>query len=76
MDDSLRLIDDRSTVPSTRCLVIPNSASITFLPFAVWSARIVCFVVCIAVGFLGCIFVQQLIPDPRKAVRTSLARRS
>ena len=74
MDDSLRLIDDLINRPVDPMFQDSQLGKHNVSPFAVWSARIVCFVVCIAVGFLGCIFVQQLHSDPRKAVRTSLAK--
>ncbi|NMM96143.1 hypothetical protein G1C98_0879 [Bifidobacterium sp. DSM 109960] len=73
-DDSLRLIDDLINRPVDPMFLDSNLGKHNTSPFAVWATRIICFVVCIAVGFLGCLFVQQLHSDPRRAVRASLAK--
>ena len=73
-DDSLRLIDDLINRPVDPMFLDSNLGRHNNSPFAIWATRIVCFVVCIAVGFLGSLFVQQLHSDPRRAVRSSLAK--
>lgn len=72
-DDSLRLIDDLTNRPVDP--LFSDARLIQHHPsaFSVWSTRIIVFIICVAVGFLGSLFVQQLQADPRKAVRTSLA---
>lgn len=72
-DDSLRLIDDLTNRPldplfSDARLTQQKQRS----KFSVWSTRIIVFIICIAVGFLGIVFVRQLNTDPRKQVRASL----
>ena len=73
-DDSLRLIDDLTNRPmdpmfsDSRLDTRPKSA------FQIWSTRIIVFIICIAVGFSCSIIVQTLHTDPRKAVRSSLAK--
>lgn len=73
-DDSLRLIDDLTNRPmdpmfsDSRLDKRPKSA------FRVWSTRVIVFIICIAVGFSGSIIVQILHTDPRKEIRSSLAR--
>ena len=42
--------------------------------FRVWSTRVIVFIICIAVGFSGSIIVQILHTDPRKEIRSSLAK--
>lgn len=72
-DDSLRLIDDLTNLSvdpmfsDSRLSKGPRSA------IEVWATRVVVFLVCIAVGFLGSLFVQKLNTDPRKPIRQSLA---
>lgn len=39
--------------------------------YSVWSTRIMVFLICIAVGVAGSVFVRQLGTDPRKEVRGS-----
>ncbi len=73
-DDSLRLIDDLINRPVDPMFLDSNLGRHNNSPFAIWATRIVCFVVCIAVGFLGSLFVQQLHSDPRRAFRSSLAK--
>lgn len=72
-DDSLRLIDDLTNHPMDPMFLDSSLSRHDETPLSVWSMRALCFVVCIAVGFLGCLFVQRLYSDPRKAVRSSLA---
>ena len=73
-DDSLRLIDDLTNRPmdpmfsDSRLDKQPKSA------FRVWSTRVIVFIICIAVGFSGSIIVQILHTDPRKEIRSSLAK--
>lgn len=73
-DDSLRLIDDLTNRPvdplfsDARLTQRPTSALTT------WFTRVIVFLICIVVGFSGCLFVQQLQSDPRKEVRRSLAQ--
>lgn len=73
-DDSLRLIDDLTNRPmdpmfsDSRLDKRPKSA------FRVWSTRVIVFIICVAVGFSGSIIVQILHTDPRKEIRSSLAR--
>lgn len=73
-DDSLRLIDDLINRPVDPMFLDSNLGRHNHSAFSIWVMRIICFIVCIVVGFLGCIFVQQLHSDPRRAVRASLAR--
>ncbi|WEV68311.1 DUF881 domain-containing protein [Bifidobacterium sp. ESL0769] len=72
-DDSLRLIDDLTNRPldplfsdARLTQQKPRSA------LSIWSTRIIVFIICIAVGFVGSVFVRQLNTDPRKQVRASL----
>lgn len=73
-DDSLRLIDDLTNRPmdpmfsDSRLDKRPKSA------FRVWSTRVIVFIICVAVGFSGSIIVQILHTDPRKEIRSSLAK--
>lgn len=73
-DDSLRLIDDLTNRPmdpmfsDSRLGKRPKSA------FRVWSTRVIVFIICVAVGFSGSIIVQILHTDPRKEIRSSLAK--
>lgn len=72
-DASLRLIDDLTNRPvdpmfnDSRLATKPRSA------LDIWGTKAIVFLLCIAVGFAGSLFVQRLHSDPRKAVRTSLA---
>lgn len=72
-DDSLRLIDDLVNRPMDPLFsdsrLVPHSTSAV----SVWTTRVIVFVICVAVGFFGCLFVQQLHTDPRREVRLSLA---
>lgn len=72
-DESLRLIDDLTNRPLDPIYLDSNLATHRETPFSKWSMRVLCFLVCIVVGFLGSLFVQQLHADPRKEVRASLA---
>ena len=73
-DDSLRLIDDLTNRPmdpmfsDSRLDKRPKSA------FRVWSTRVIVFIICVAVGFSCSIIVQILHTDPRKEIRSSLAK--
>ena len=40
---------------------------------SIWATRILVFLICIAVGAAGSVFVRQLSTDPRKEVRKQLA---
>ncbi|ETY71594.1 DUF881 domain-containing protein [Bifidobacterium moukalabense] len=72
-DDSLRLIDDLTNRPmdvlytDSRLATKPPSA------ISVWATRVTVFLICIAVGVAGSVFVRQLSTDPRKEVRKQLA---
>lgn len=72
-DESLRLIDDLTNRPLDPIYLDSNLATHHETTFSKWSMRVLCFLVCIGVGFLGSLFVQQLHADPRKEVRASLA---
>lgn len=72
-DDSLRLIDDLVNRPMDPLFADARLVPHTTSKVRMWITRIVVFVICVAVGFAGCLFVQQLHTDPRKAVRESLA---
>ncbi|NMM93271.1 DUF881 domain-containing protein [Bifidobacterium oedipodis] len=72
-DDSLRLIDDLVNRPMDSMyhdsrLVRPHQSTMM-----IWATRIVVFLICVGVGFVGSLFVQQLQSDPRKQVRQTLA---
>lgn len=71
--DGLQLIDEltnRSLDPIFRdSLLVKQNRS----PLSIWTTRAIVFIICIAVGFVGALFVQQLQSDPRKAVRQSWA---
>ncbi|MDU6282102.1 MAG: DUF881 domain-containing protein [Bifidobacterium scardovii] len=70
-DDSLRLIDDLTNRPMDPLF---TDARLTHHPTSaleLWATRLIVFVICVAVGFAGCLFVQRLHTDPRKAVRQS-----
>ncbi|MDF7640871.1 DUF881 domain-containing protein [Bifidobacterium sp. ESL0784] len=72
-DDSLRLIDDLTNRPLDPLF---SDARLTqqkpHSEFSIWFTRIIVFIICIAVGFVGSVFVRQLNTDPRKQVRASL----
>lgn len=72
-DDSLRLIDDLVNRPMDPLFsdsrLVPHATSAV----SVWATRVIVFLICVAVGFFGCLFVQQLHTDPRREVRRSLA---
>ena len=72
-DDSLRLIDDLTNRSLDPIYMDSSLGLYRRSAFEVWSMRVVCLVVCIAVGFLGSLFVRQLHTDPRREVRESLA---
>ena len=72
-DASLRLIDDLVNRPmdalynDSRLVTKPDS-KLTF-----WGTRIIVLIICVAVGFAGCLFVRLLNTDPRKQVRQQLS---
>ncbi|MBB2954796.1 uncharacterized protein YlxW (UPF0749 family) [Bifidobacterium commune] len=73
-DDSLHLIDDltnRPLDPLFSDALLTQSKSLS--TFSVWFTRVIVFIICVAVGCAGCVFVRQLSTDPRKQVRASLA---
>lgn len=72
-DDSLRLIDDLTNRPLDPIYLDASLSVHRESKAMMWATRVVCFIVCIGVGFLGSLFVQQLHSDPRKTVRASLA---
>lgn len=72
-DASLRLIDDLTNLSVDPMFSDSKLAAKPRSALDIWGTRAVVFVLCIAVGFAGSLFVQRLHADPRKAVRTSLA---
>ncbi|WP_348519448.1 DUF881 domain-containing protein [Bifidobacterium sp. ESL0775] len=72
-DDSLRLIDDLTNRPLdplfSDALLTQQKPRSTF---SVWFTRVIVFIICVAVGSIGSVFVRQLNTDPRKQVRASL----
>ena len=72
-DDSLKLIDDLTNRPMDPLFMDSRLARKPSSPAATWATRVVVFVICVAVGFAGALFVQQLHTDPRRAVRESWA---
>lgn len=73
-DDSLRLIDDLTNRPMDPMFSDSRLDKRPKSPFRVWSTRVIVFIICIAVGFSGSIIVQILHTDPRKEIRSSLAK--
>ena len=72
-EDSLRLIDDLTNRPMD---VLYSDSRLTTKkrsPVSIWTTRILVFLICIAVGAAGSVFVRQLSTDPRKEVRKQLA---
>ena len=72
-DDSLRLIDDLTNRPMDVMYTDSRLATKTPSMFAVWFTRVLVFLICIAVGTAGSVFVRQLSTDPRKEVRKQLS---
>lgn len=72
-DDSLRLIDDLTNRPMDPLFDDARLTRHRTGALELWATRFVVFVICVAVGFAGCLFVQKLHTDPRKAVRASWA---
>ena len=72
-DDSLKLIDDLTNRPMDPLFMDSRLAKKPSSPAATWATRVVVFVICVAVGFAGALFVQQLHTDPRRAGRESWA---
>lgn len=73
-DDSLRLIDDLTNRPMDPMFSDSRLDTRTKSTFQIWCTRIIVFIICIAVGFSCSIIVQMLHTDPRKEVRSSLAK--
>jgi uncharacterized protein YlxW (UPF0749 family) len=73
-DESLRLIDDLTNRPMDPmfedALLIPNGHR---SKFAIWFGRAVVFLICLAVGFSGCLIIRDLHQDTRQKVRQELA---
>ena len=72
-DDSLRLIDDLTNRPMDVMYTDSRLATKTPSLFSVWFTRVLVFLICIAVGTAGSVFVRQLSTDPRKEVRKQLS---
>lgn len=72
-DDSLRLIDDLVNRPMDPMFHDARLVHEHRSTFSIWVNRIVVFLICVAVGFAGSLFVQQLQSDPRKQVRQTLS---
>lgn len=72
-DDSLRLIDDLTNRPMDVLYTDSRLATKSPSLISVWSTRIMVFLICIAVGVAGSVFVRQLSTDPRKEVRKQLS---
>lgn len=72
-DDSLRLIDDLTNRPMDVMYTDSRLATKTPSMFSVWFTRVLVFLICIAVGTAGSVFVRQLSTDPRKEVRKQLS---
>lgn len=70
---SLHLIDDLTNRPMDQLYSDSRLAARPRSSLDLWGTRIVVFIVCIAVGFLGSQFVRLLNTDPRKEVRNQLA---
>ncbi|RSX53808.1 hypothetical protein D2E25_0114 [Bifidobacterium goeldii] len=74
-DDSLKLIDDLTNRPmdpmfsDSRLGTRQRGRSV----WSIWATRVIVFIICVGVGFYGCLFIQSLHSDPRKIVRQSLA---
>ncbi|HCA74067.1 MAG TPA: hypothetical protein DEP29_03320, partial [Bifidobacterium sp.] len=72
-DDSLRLIDDLSNRPMDVLYTDSRLSNKTPSTVSIWFTRVLVFLICIAVGTAGSVFVRQLSTDPRKEVRKQLA---
>ena len=72
-DDSLRLIDDLTNRPMDVLYSDSRLATKKRSAVSIWATRILVFLICIAVGAAGSVFVRQLSTDPRKEVRKQLA---
>jgi uncharacterized protein YlxW (UPF0749 family) len=72
-DDSLQLIDDLVNRPMDPLFYDSRLVHEHHSAFSIWANRIIVFLICVAVGFACCLFVQQLQSDPRKQVRQTLA---
>jgi len=72
-DDSLQLIDDLVNRPMDPMFSDSRLVHEQRSAFSIWFNRIIVFLICVGVGFAGCLFVQQLQSDPRKQVRQTLA---
>jgi len=72
-DDSLRLIDDLSNRPMDVLYTDSRLSNKTPSTVSIWFTRVLVFLICIAVGTAGSVFVRQLSTDPRNEVRKQLA---
>ena len=72
-EDSLRLIDDLTNRPIDVLYSDSRLATKKRSTVSIWATRILVFLICIAVGTAGSVFVRQLSTDPRKEVRKQLA---
>lgn len=72
-DDSLRLIDDLTNRPMDPLFMDSRLARKPVSAVTTWITRVVVFLICVAVGFAGSLFVQQLHTDPRRSVRQTWA---
>ena len=72
-DDSLRLIDDLTNRPMDVLYSDSRLATKKRSSISIWFTRVLVFLICIAVGTAGSVFVRQLSTDPRKEVRRQLA---
>lgn len=73
-DDSLRLIDDLTNRPMDPMFIDSRLDKRPKSALHIWLTRVIVFIICIAVGFSGSIIVQILHTDPRKEIRSSLAK--
>lgn len=71
-DDSLRLIDDLTNRPMDMLYTDARLLQRPVSPVSLWATRIIVFLICIAVGWAGSLFVRQLSTDPRREVREQL----
>ena len=71
-DDSLRLIDDLTNRPMDVMYTDSRLATKTPSLFSVWFTRVLVFLICIAVGTAGSVFVRQLSTDPRRSTQATV----
>ncbi|MFC5220919.1 DUF881 domain-containing protein [Bifidobacterium leontopitheci] len=72
-DDSLKLIDDLTNRPMDPLFSDSRLDQRPRSRISIWLTKALVFVMCIAVGFYGFLFIERLHSDPRKIVRQSLA---